>query len=69
MRCPSSCSRCAVLAAIAAGRLSADRLASWRALEREAAAAERRADPVARRRYGKAFARITKDAQRRKGRG
>ncbi len=60
---------CAVLAAVEAGRLSAERLASWRALEREAAAAERRADPVARRGYGKAFARVTKDAQRRKGRG
>jgi ribosome biogenesis GTPase / thiamine phosphate phosphatase len=59
---------CAVLAAVDAGRLAADRLESWRALEREAAAAERRADPVAQRRYGKAFARITKDAQRRKDR-
>jgi len=59
---------CAVLAAVDAGRLSGDRLASWRALEREAAAAERRADPAAQRRHGKAFARVTKDAQRRKRR-
>lgn len=59
---------CAVLAAVAAGTLSADRLESWRALEREAAAAERRADPQAQRRYGRATSRITKDAQRRKGR-
>jgi ribosome biogenesis GTPase / thiamine phosphate phosphatase len=59
---------CAVLAAVEAGRLAADRLERWRALEREAAATERRADPAAQRRYGKSFARITKDAQRRKGR-
>jgi ribosome biogenesis GTPase len=60
---------CAVLTAVEAGRLAVERLESWRALEREAAAIERRADPAAQRRYGKAVARITKDAQRRKGRG
>jgi ribosome biogenesis GTPase len=59
---------CAVLAAIEAGTLTADRLASWRALEFEAAAAERRADPHTLRRHGKAFSRVAKDAQRRKGR-
>jgi ribosome biogenesis GTPase / thiamine phosphate phosphatase len=59
---------CAVLAAVEDGRLAVDRLESWRALEREAAATERRADPAAGRRYGKATARIAKDAQRRKGR-
>jgi ribosome biogenesis GTPase / thiamine phosphate phosphatase len=59
---------CAVLAAVEEGRLALERLESWRALEREAAATERRADPVAQRRYGKASARIVKDAQRRKGR-
>jgi ribosome biogenesis GTPase len=59
---------CAVLAAIETGVMAADRLESWRALEREAAAAERRADPYADRRYGRAFARVAKEAQRRKGR-
>lgn len=59
---------CAILAAVSAGRLSGDRLESWRALEREAEAAERRADSAAQRRYGKAFSRLAKDAQRRKGR-
>jgi ribosome biogenesis GTPase / thiamine phosphate phosphatase len=59
---------CAVLAAVEDGRLAADRLESWRALEREAAATERRADPAADRRYGKAYSRVAKEAQRRKGR-
>jgi ribosome biogenesis GTPase len=59
---------CAVTAAVAAGDLPAERLESWRALEREAAATERRSDPHVERLWGKSFARITKDAQRRKGR-
>jgi ribosome biogenesis GTPase len=59
---------CAVLAAVEAGTLTPERLASWRALEREAAAAERRADPPALRQWGRSFARVTKDAQKRKGR-
>jgi ribosome biogenesis GTPase len=59
---------CAVLAAVEAGALSADRLASWRSLEREAAAADRRSDPRALRQWGKGTARIARDAQRRKGR-
>jgi ribosome biogenesis GTPase / thiamine phosphate phosphatase len=59
---------CAVRTAIEDGALAADRLARWRALEREAIAAERRADPHAQKVWGRSFARVTKDAQRRKGR-
>lgn len=39
--------RCAVLAAIEAGELDAGRLQSWRKLQREVAAAQRRIDPSA----------------------
>lgn len=42
---------CAVEAALASGRLAADRFASWRKLEREIAAAERRQDPAAAREF------------------
>jgi ribosome biogenesis GTPase len=59
---------CEVAAAVADGRLPADRLDGWRALEREAAAAERRAAPHLLRAHGKRFARVARDAQRRKGR-
>jgi ribosome biogenesis GTPase len=59
---------CAVLAAIDAGTLAAERLDAWRALEREAAAQARRADPHQQKRWGRQFARLAKDAQRRKGR-
>jgi ribosome biogenesis GTPase len=60
---------CAVTAAVDAGELAADRLAGWRALAREAEAAERRAQPHLQRAYGRRFARVARDAQRRKGRG
>jgi ribosome biogenesis GTPase len=59
---------CAVTAAVAAGELAAERVEGWRALEREAEAAERRAQPHLQRAYGRRFSRIAKDAQRRKGR-
>lgn len=58
---------CAVLAAVEAGDLDAERLETWRILHREAEAAALRAVPHQKRRYDKQFARITKDAQRRKG--
>jgi ribosome biogenesis GTPase / thiamine phosphate phosphatase len=60
---------CAVTAAVAAGALAPERLEGWRALEREAEAAERRAQPHLQRAYGRRFSRLAKDAQRRKGRG
>jgi ribosome biogenesis GTPase len=59
---------CAVRAAIADGSLAAERFAGWEALEREAASAELRAHPHLLRARNRQFARITKDAQRRKGR-
>ncbi|MPY93592.1 MAG: ribosome small subunit-dependent GTPase A [Acidimicrobiia bacterium] len=59
---------CAVAAAVAEGRLAEARLASWLALRREAAATERRASEREKRRYEKAFSRLAKEAQRRKGR-
>ena len=59
---------CAVAEAVAAGELAAARLDGWRALEREAAAAELRAAPHLLRARNRRFGRIVKDAQRRKGR-
>lgn len=59
---------CAVAAAVADGRLAPERLAGWRALEREAAAAELRAAPHLLRARNRRFGRMVKDAQRRKGR-
>jgi ribosome biogenesis GTPase len=59
---------CAVLDAIEAGDLPVERVDAWRTVQREAAAAARRATPHEERRYGKQFARVTKDAQKRKGR-
>lgn len=59
---------CAVRAAVEAGTLSADRLERWRALEREAVATERRADPHAQKVWGRSFSRMAKEAGRRKGR-
>lgn len=59
---------CAVTAAVEDGTLGRARLAAWRELEHEAEAAALRAVPHERRRYEKGFARITKEAQRRKGR-
>jgi ribosome biogenesis GTPase len=57
---------CAVRAAVADGTLASERLEAWRSLRREAESAARRAQPHEQRRYGKQFARITKDAQKRK---
>lgn len=54
--------------AVAGGRLPAARLEGWRALEREAAAAELRAAPHLLRARNRRFGRIVKDARRRKGR-
>ncbi len=59
---------CAVADAVAAGELAPERLEGWRALEREAAAAELRAAPHLLRARNRRFGRIVKDAQRRKGR-
>jgi ribosome biogenesis GTPase len=59
---------CAVRDAVDAGTLSAARLAQWRALRREAEAAALRAMPHEKRKREKKFARVTKDAQKRKGR-
>jgi ribosome biogenesis GTPase len=59
---------CAVVAAVASGELPAARFEAWVALRREAEAIARRSDPQAMRTYGRHFARVTKDAQKRKGR-
>ena len=59
---------CAVALAVTEGRLAPARLDGWRALEREAAAAELRASPHLLRARNRRFGRIVKDAQRRKGR-
>jgi ribosome biogenesis GTPase len=59
---------CAVRAAVEDGALPRERLDAWRSLRREAEAAARRAQPHEQRRYGKQFARITKEAQKRRRR-
>lgn len=59
---------CAVRAAVEEGALPAERLAGWRALEREAAAAELRAQPHLLRARNRRFGRLAREAQRRKGR-
>jgi ribosome biogenesis GTPase len=59
---------CAVQAAVEAGDVDAARVEAWRRLRAEAEAAALRAAPHELRKQGKRFARITKDAQRRKGR-
>lgn len=59
---------CEVLAAVADGRLSEQRVRAWNQLCREAAWAELRADPAAQRRAGRRLARVIKDAQRAKRR-
>ena len=55
-------------AAVDGGDLAPERLAGWQALDREAAAAERRADPVRRRADGRRFGRMAREAQRMKDR-
>jgi ribosome biogenesis GTPase / thiamine phosphate phosphatase len=59
---------CAVVAAIVDGSLAAERLDTWRAFHREAEAAAVRAQPHEKRRRDKQYARIPKDAPRRKDR-
>jgi ribosome biogenesis GTPase len=59
---------CAVTAAVAAGTLGAERLASYRKLAREAAAEQRRVDPLARREAQRLWKQRAKDA-RRQGKG
>jgi ribosome biogenesis GTPase len=59
---------CAVLDAVDDGSLAAARLAGWQALVREAESAARRADPHAQRVYNRRFARMAREATRRKGR-
>jgi ribosome biogenesis GTPase len=59
---------CAVAAAVEEGRLAPERLEGWRALEREAAAAELRAAPHLLRARNRRFGRIAREAQRRKDR-
>lgn len=58
---------CAVTAAVAAGEVTAARVEAWRALTAEADRATTRPTPE-QRKQEKQLARITKDAQRRKGR-
>ncbi len=55
---------CAVRAAVTDGRLPAERLAAWRALDAEAASAELRADVVERHRRNRQFGRIAREAQK-----
>jgi hypothetical protein len=57
-----------VLAAVDDGSLAAGRLAGWHALVREAESAVRRADPHAQRVHNRRFARMAREATRRKGR-
>jgi ribosome biogenesis GTPase len=59
---------CAVTAAVAGGKLAAERLASYRKLAREAAAEQRRVDPLARREAQRLWKQRAKDA-RRQGKG
>lgn len=59
---------CAVVAAVQSGELTKARFDAWMALRAEAEALARRSNPQAQRNYGRHFARITKDAQKRKGR-
>jgi ribosome biogenesis GTPase len=59
---------CAVTAAVESGELSTERLAGWRALEREAAAAELRANPHLLRDRNRRFSRMVREVQQRKDR-
>jgi ribosome biogenesis GTPase len=59
---------CAVTAAVAAGELSAARVEAWRALDHEVRTSARALPEHERRRRERAFGRVVKDAQRRKGR-
>ncbi len=57
---------CAVLAALAEGRLPQVRYDSWRRLQREVASAALRSSPHELRKYGKQFSRVAKEAAARK---
>ena len=57
---------CAVVEAVAAGGLAADRLDAWRALRREAESAELRANPHELRKRNKQFGRLVKEANKHK---
>jgi ribosome biogenesis GTPase len=57
---------CAVRAALESGRLPAERFERWESLRREAAAAELRADPYARHRAERQFAKLAREALRMK---
>ena len=59
---------CAVLAAVAAGTLTADRLEAWHRLQREAASLQRRLDPYLNRQHGKRIGRMAREAQQAKRR-
>jgi ribosome biogenesis GTPase len=59
---------CAVTGAVAAGELSAARVEAWRALDHEVRTSARALPEHERRRRERAFGRVVKDAQRRKGR-
>ncbi len=59
---------CAVLGAVASAELAPERVVAWRSFHAEAAATARRAQPHEESKRDKKFARITKDAQKRKGR-
>jgi ribosome biogenesis GTPase len=54
---------CALREAVEDGTLGADRLAGWERLRREAASAELRADPHARRQSERRFARVVRQAK------
>ncbi|MBW1877291.1 MAG: ribosome small subunit-dependent GTPase A [Deltaproteobacteria bacterium] len=61
---------CAVVEAVQAGRLDADRLESWRQLRREAAAREMLRDPSAQKAAGRRMAKMIKEvAEERRRRG
>ena len=60
------CDEASLTAAVEAGDLSEQRLAGWRSLEAEAAAAELRANPHLLRDRNRRFGRAVRDAQRRK---
>ena len=55
---------CAVTAAVTAGELAAERLASYRKLVREAAAEQRRTDPLARQEAQRPWKQRARDARR-----
>lgn len=59
---------CAVTAALAAGELDPARVERWKAMLAEAEASQVLTDPSEARRVGKRFARMARDAQKRKGR-